>query len=523
VATFLYKNFMVKQYWIAKGSVWANIAAATTTDLATATGNSLSITGNTAITSFWTVDAGTIFVLEFTGTPVITYHATSLKLPGAANITATAWDVMTIKSLWSWNWKCIWYERVNGMSIVAPVSMWVVVDPTAWVGNYTTLKAAIEAGNEVIQVNAWTYIETPMTVVAGKNLSIHCKSWVTFNCACWATQYLITASSGGKIKIYWWVWNITFSNTDFNWIRLSWTSLFLSDIDSVDINAINDTNSAYFYTQYDANTQWTHLTTVRNSRFTATLWLATAWCRFKWAPYFEKFTYISCSFIARVSSAQVSIQDGWNFLYHCDFDCWGNWTVRNSLIVNNCSNCTGRFSRALNISNCIDCSFGGSNQTSDSAYDYWTWTFRMTASNCSWCYLESGYQTGNWLLVNSGTWDFIWNTVSWWEYNQFWNGDTNYNLKFVVSWNHFSQAFAQSSVVSKTTIKQAYTQYCNNTHTWNFNYSPSGSTVWLFVITADSKYSMVCNNIIKSDSTVLPTITDSSTGTVKTNNLITIS
>jgi len=94
-----------------------SIAAASTTDLATADSNLVTITGTTTITSFGTVQSGAVFALTFAGALTLTYNATSLILPTAANITTAAGDVMVIESLGSGNWKCISYTRANGKSL----------------------------------------------------------------------------------------------------------------------------------------------------------------------------------------------------------------------------------------------------------------------------------------------------------------------------------------------------------------------------------------------------------------------
>lgn len=63
----------------------ADIAAATTTNLETATGNSVVITGNTGI-SAWTLSNGRLRYGVITGTPLLTYHATNNNMnTGAAN------------------------------------------------------------------------------------------------------------------------------------------------------------------------------------------------------------------------------------------------------------------------------------------------------------------------------------------------------------------------------------------------------------------------------------------------------
>lgn len=71
----------------------ADIASATTTNLATATGNSVKITGTTTITGLGTVQAGTCMKLTFTGILTLTYNATSMILPNAgSNITTAGGD-----------------------------------------------------------------------------------------------------------------------------------------------------------------------------------------------------------------------------------------------------------------------------------------------------------------------------------------------------------------------------------------------------------------------------------------------
>lgn len=100
---------------------WAqgsNIASATTTDIGAATGNSINVTGTTTITGFGTVQAGTIRVVTFTGILTLTYNATSLKLPTAANITTAVGDIAVMQSLGSGNWNCVSYQRASGASLV---------------------------------------------------------------------------------------------------------------------------------------------------------------------------------------------------------------------------------------------------------------------------------------------------------------------------------------------------------------------------------------------------------------------
>lgn len=89
----------------------ADIASAATTDLAAATGAYVHITGNATIASFGTVAAGVVRKLVFDGTPTLTYHATQMILPGAADVVVAAGDSAEFISEGSGNWKCFSYQR----------------------------------------------------------------------------------------------------------------------------------------------------------------------------------------------------------------------------------------------------------------------------------------------------------------------------------------------------------------------------------------------------------------------------
>lgn len=87
------------------------IASATTTDLSTVNDGDITVSGTTTITGFGTLTAGIKKILTFSGALTLTHNATSLILPGAANITTAAGDVAIMRSLGSGNWRCIFYQR----------------------------------------------------------------------------------------------------------------------------------------------------------------------------------------------------------------------------------------------------------------------------------------------------------------------------------------------------------------------------------------------------------------------------
>lgn len=96
----------------------ANIAAAATTNLATATGEFVVVTGNGGpITALGTATAGIWRFVRFTGTPTLTHNGTSLILPGGANITVAAGDTAMFMSLGSGNWQCLFYTEIAGGTV----------------------------------------------------------------------------------------------------------------------------------------------------------------------------------------------------------------------------------------------------------------------------------------------------------------------------------------------------------------------------------------------------------------------
>lgn len=109
-----------------------NLASASTVDLSTVTGNFVHITGTTTITALGTVDAGALRWLTFDGALTLTHNATSLILPGGANITTAAGDGMLVVSEGSGNWRCLMYQKANGRA----------VKPEVFVSSNQTIPAA---------------------------------------------------------------------------------------------------------------------------------------------------------------------------------------------------------------------------------------------------------------------------------------------------------------------------------------------------------------------------------------------
>lgn len=111
----------------------ADIASASTVDLSAATGDVIDITGTTTITGLGTVAAGQKFILQFDGALILTHNATSLKLPGAANITTAAGDIAVMVSEGSGNWRCVSYQESSfGLERVTTAASQATTSGTAW-------------------------------------------------------------------------------------------------------------------------------------------------------------------------------------------------------------------------------------------------------------------------------------------------------------------------------------------------------------------------------------------------------
>lgn len=97
--------------WTGEGT----IASAATCDIGAEDEEFLNVTGTTTITSFGTVRAGTVRRLLFADALTLTHNATSLILPGSANITTAAGDVAVMISEGSGNWRCVAYTPADGV------------------------------------------------------------------------------------------------------------------------------------------------------------------------------------------------------------------------------------------------------------------------------------------------------------------------------------------------------------------------------------------------------------------------
>ncbi|MCA3265468.1 MAG: hypothetical protein ING19_05300 [Azospirillum sp.] len=112
---------------------WSSVASAATVDLGAINSRNVLITGTTTITSFGnTGGEGRAYRVRFGGALTLTHNATSLILPGGANIATAAGDTAElVKESGTGNWRCADYQRASGQAVVAPISGPTLATPVA--------------------------------------------------------------------------------------------------------------------------------------------------------------------------------------------------------------------------------------------------------------------------------------------------------------------------------------------------------------------------------------------------------
>lgn len=116
-----------------------SVASAATTDIGAAASINVGITGTTGITSLGTAPNGTYRQGRFTGILTLTHNATSLILPGGANITTAANDRFGAYSLGSGNWLVLWYVKASGTALVGSSSLSLATNSSGTLSSGTLL------------------------------------------------------------------------------------------------------------------------------------------------------------------------------------------------------------------------------------------------------------------------------------------------------------------------------------------------------------------------------------------------
>lgn len=93
------------------------LASASTVNIGAAASNDLIISGSTTVNAFDTIAAGATRKVKSTGTWQLTFNASTMILPGLANIITAPDDTMQFTSLGGGAWICDWYKRATGKAI----------------------------------------------------------------------------------------------------------------------------------------------------------------------------------------------------------------------------------------------------------------------------------------------------------------------------------------------------------------------------------------------------------------------
>lgn len=172
------------------------LASAATVNIGAAAANTISISGTTTITAFDSIASGAVRVLVFQGALTLTHNATSLILPGAANITTAAGDTATLVSLGSGNWRCLGYERASGDSL-KPVNTQRLC--TAWV-NFNGVGTPVIRGSynvsSVVSNSAGDYSINFTTAMDNANYAVAGQANVNGTSAGWRVFQAIGYSLG---------------------------------------------------------------------------------------------------------------------------------------------------------------------------------------------------------------------------------------------------------------------------------------------------------------------------------------
>jgi len=99
-----------------------SVASVSTADIGAVTSPRVQITGTTTITGLGTTPTAIRFV-RFAGALTLTHNATSLILPGGANIATAAGDTALFASDASGNWRCFNYQRGSGQPVATALNV----------------------------------------------------------------------------------------------------------------------------------------------------------------------------------------------------------------------------------------------------------------------------------------------------------------------------------------------------------------------------------------------------------------
>lgn len=95
-------------------AVVVSVPSAATVDIGAASANTVLVSGTTAISSFGVASSGSRRNVIFQGSLTLMHNASTLQLPGGANIQTASGDSAELVSFGAGNWFCIRYTLANG-------------------------------------------------------------------------------------------------------------------------------------------------------------------------------------------------------------------------------------------------------------------------------------------------------------------------------------------------------------------------------------------------------------------------
>lgn len=388
------------------------------------------------------------------------------------NIKTINWNSV----LWSWDMTISswWWDQKLLRKVVAA---------TWW--DYTSIQEAFTAWEWTLYIQWWTYemwtISTSLSL--NNHIDIIAEDSCIFNIDL-NTANLFEVTTESNIKIKWWKWNITLSNSSINTYNLFtpfasswWVRPLYYSLESLNINLIKtSTNQStlWLVNQTLSNIYYNWFYNVDKVYFKTQYW---SWWQNWLSIYYNNSNLIWWIFN---SSFQCDCSDTYwrDSLYiiwwESFFVKWSIvsssaepvWTNRLRIVMKNPIWNILNARRNMQLYWIIENNITNINWTTDSTFDYWTTNYRydISWSKVSNNYFNFNYNLWNWYNITSSSdhSHFIWNSCKWWQYVKIWTSWTNQNFLFTLSNNTFELAFSQSSIAWRVDITDVNTMFNNN-------------------------------------------------------------
>lgn len=186
-----------------------DVASASTTNLETATGDLIDVTGTTTIT-FITLNEGHERTVRFTGALTLS-HSASLLLPGGANITTAAGDFAVFRGYAAGVVRCVGYTRFSGQPILlgSSVKASAFISPSAAIAASYNVSSVTDTGTGQFTFN-WTVpfstanytIVTSLSISASSGQISSSSTPTASTCLCYMLNNAGTVSETGVVGLH---------------------------------------------------------------------------------------------------------------------------------------------------------------------------------------------------------------------------------------------------------------------------------------------------------------------------------